>query len=141
MGYPMAEELPADYQLFSSLAPVLSGMSLLCIAVSTYLIRDGIRSHDVVGKVGDVVGFVGYAATSAVDAHLRAKAAVDCSLYGRDCPTYDDSDQTLTGLIWNMVRVLFAGLSVKDLLLTGLAVLVGVIAANLTRRTASPTEA
>lgn len=78
--------LDSDYLLMEQIGTVLDVVALVLIAAGEF-VRHAVPRIKAVGQIGEVVGWIAWAALSIVATQRAAERSVDCSLYSQDCPT------------------------------------------------------
>jgi hypothetical protein len=101
---------------------LLALASALLAGFGAYRFYDG-HSHENVGRVYAVVGFVGVVISGTIQQQQWADRNVDCQIFGRNCPTFGE-------ILWDGI---FKPM-VVELVVVAAAVFVGFLIAKSTRR-------
>jgi hypothetical protein len=86
--------LDSDYEFLEQFGTGLNIVAIMLIAGGEFARRAVPRVKDV-AVVAEVVGWISWAALSVVATQRAAERSVECSIFGRDCPTSAGSE------LWN----------------------------------------
>jgi hypothetical protein len=116
--------LSGDYQFINALILPFAIVGFVIVAVGTYLRYDGRPGHETLGMVSQAGGWLATMLGSIVTTQIVAEDQLNCSLFGERCVT-DFGGFLWETLLWPIVL---------DMIVLGVATLVGMLAARVTRR-------